>query len=225
MFTFLGENDRRAVAQILADLQRPVYLRLFAASLGDYYSDLVCDLLAELVSVDPRLRLKIHNAPDDLTLALRLDLSELPAILVCRDASGAANIRFCGLPSGYTFVALLESLLLVGGAATDALSAETRAFLTRLSQPVHIQIFVTADDATCPAMVVRALTFAHASPNLVIDTIEARAFPELNERYGVTQTPTMVIDEQVVIPGLLDEAELLRQLHLVTADRSTRRKL
>ncbi|NTW02946.1 MAG: glutaredoxin, partial [Oscillochloris sp.] len=117
--------------------------------------------------------------------------------------------------SGYIFTTLLEAILQVGGATAISLRTETRAFLACLSKPIHIQIFVTADDEHCPATVVLAHAFAYASPALVVDTIEVRAFPELIEQHGVTQTPTVVIDKQVVFSGAVTEAELLWQLRRV----------
>jgi alkyl hydroperoxide reductase subunit AhpF len=222
MLTFLGENDRRAVSHILADLQRPVHLLLFTAAFDDTYSHLVYSLLNSLESLDARLHLEVHDQLGDITLALRLRLCGLPAILVSRAANSEANIRFYGLPSGYTFVTLLEAVLLVSGAPGIQLRAETREFLTSLRVPVHIQIFITADDATCAATAVLVHAFADAYPALVVDTIEIRAFPKLAERYCVTQTPTVVIDEQAVIPGPVDEAELMRQLRRMTAANSQR---
>lgn len=215
MLTFLGENDRRAVGQILADLPQAVHLLLFITPFDDDYGYLVYDLLLGLVSLDTRLHLEVHNTPTDFILALQLGLSGFPAILVSNAAGDTANIRFYGLPSGYIFTTLLEAILQVGGATAISLRTETRAFLACLSNPIHIQIFVTADDEHCPATVVLAHAFAYVSPALVVDTIEVRAFPELIEQHGVTQTPTVVIDKQVVFSGAVTEAELLWQLRRV----------
>jgi alkyl hydroperoxide reductase subunit AhpF len=212
MLTFFGDNDRRAVGQILTELQRPVHLLLFMALAGDEYGRTVYDFLHGLVGMHTRLHLEVHDTLADLTLALRLELRGLPAILVSRAAGAGGNIRFYGLPSGYTFSSLLEAVLLVGGATPPALRAETTAFLAQLRQPTHLLIFVTADDPRCPATVVLAHAFAHASPALVVDTLEIRAFPDLAARYGVSETPTLVIDEQTVIAGEVGEAAMLWHL-------------
>lgn len=219
MLTFFGENDRHAVGQILTEIQRPVHLLLFMALAGDEYGRMVYDLLHGLVGMHTRLHLEVHDSLDDITLALRLGLRGLPVILVSRAAGAGANIRFYGLPSGYSFTALLEAVLLVGGAAAPALQVETCAFLACLRQPTHLQIFITADDAHCPATVVLTHAFAHANAALVVDTIEIRAFPDLAQQYGVTETPTLVINGQTVIPGAVDEAALLWHLRRATAER------
>jgi len=218
MLTFFGKDDQRAVGRILTEIQQPVHLLLFTATFGDEYGRIVYNLLDGLVHMHTQLHLEVYDTLPDITLSLRLGLCGLPAILVSRAASAAANIRFYGLPSGYSFIALLEAVLLVGGAAPPPLQAETRTFLTRLRQPIHLQIFVTADDERCPAMVVLAHAFAHANPTLVVDTIEIRAFPDLAQQYGVTHTPTLVINEQMLISGVIDEATLLWQLRRASAE-------
>ncbi|HSQ16551.1 MAG TPA: glutaredoxin, partial [Anaerolineales bacterium] len=52
------------------------------------------------------------------------------------------GIRYAGIPSGYEFSSLIQSLVLVSG-RDSGLAPETRQALADLKQPVLLQVFVT----------------------------------------------------------------------------------
>ncbi len=52
------------------------------------------------------------------------------------------GIRFYGIPSGYEFTSLIEAIVSVSTGETG-LSAESLEVLARLTEPVHLQVFVT----------------------------------------------------------------------------------
>jgi alkyl hydroperoxide reductase subunit AhpF len=52
------------------------------------------------------------------------------------------GIRLAGIPSGHEFSSLIQDLILVSG-RDSGLSQPTRDFLKNLTEPVHLQVFVT----------------------------------------------------------------------------------
>ena len=48
-----------------------------------------------------------------------------------------------GAPSGYDFMSLIDSILLVSGASPQRLSAETEARLAGVTEPLTVHVFVT----------------------------------------------------------------------------------
>ena len=52
------------------------------------------------------------------------------------------GVRFFGIPSGYEFMSLLDSIKTVSAGEVE-LMPETMAFLEGLKQPLHIQVYVT----------------------------------------------------------------------------------
>jgi alkyl hydroperoxide reductase subunit AhpF len=67
-------------------------------------------------------------------------VDKIPATVV----AGATDygVRFYGIPLGYEFSAFLAAIKDVSRGATD-LGAESRAALSELVQPVHLQVFST----------------------------------------------------------------------------------
>jgi hypothetical protein len=52
------------------------------------------------------------------------------------------GIRFLGVPSGYEFSNLIDSIV-VASTGEPALSAETQTALAELATPIHIRVFTT----------------------------------------------------------------------------------
>ncbi|NCC31794.1 MAG: glutaredoxin [Chloroflexia bacterium] len=213
--TFLREKDRRSVRLLLEPLRHNVHLLLFTHSPFDQYSSLVAELLHELVSLHPRLNLEVHDLATDAAFALGVGIGKAPAIIVCDSESADFRLRFFGLPSGYIFSALLETVLITGKAAPLSVQLKTHAFLDRIYQPLHIQVFVTAADHASPAAMLLAYRLARTSPLISAEAIEVRAFPQLAEHYAVKETPTTVINEHLIIEGECSEMELVRHLQFV----------
>jgi glutaredoxin-like protein len=121
------------------------------------------------------------------------------------------GIRFYGIPSGYEFTSLLESILLVGSGDSE-LDKNTMAFLDSLDQPLHLQVFVTPSCPYCPQAVVLAHRLAFASDKVTADMVEVTEFPEMGERYNVMGVPRTVINENTYIEGAAPESMLLAKL-------------
>ena len=135
-------------------------------------SDETRELLEELVGLSDRLRLTTLDLSVDADLSTRFNVTAVPTVIIRRrngspdlDAAPASsgsdaaqaplgdaprddpaelgtNVRFLGLPGGYEFSTLLADLVDVSKGQTG-LSAETRAVVQAVDQPVHIQVFVT----------------------------------------------------------------------------------
>ena len=123
------------------------------------------------------------------------------------------GIRFYGIPSGYEFVSLLEAIKLVGGAA-PSLSPATLQALETLTEPLHLQVFVTPTCPYCPRAVVLAHQMAFASSLVQADMVEATEFPQLSMKYNVMGVPRTVVNEEIHIEGAVPEPMLVARLPL-----------
>ena len=52
------------------------------------------------------------------------------------------GVRYSGIPSGHEFSSFIHSIILVSG-RDSGLNAKTREILSKLTEPVHLQVFVT----------------------------------------------------------------------------------
>jgi glutaredoxin-like protein len=172
------------------------------------------DLYQELAELTPQLKLKFHDLDtikgQDAALNAGLDGFMLPTTLY-RAEGLAGQSRFFGIPGGYEFGSMVETIIDLSKNRTD-LSETTRKALAELKQPMQIVVFVTPTCPYCPSAARMAHHLAMVSPFITADTVEANEFGELAERYEVDGVPKTVINDKVEFEGAIPEALFLNQL-------------
>lgn len=136
----LKDENRKEVSEQLAGLPGPVRLVMFT-------QEFECDLCAEtrelaqeIASLSDKVEAVIYDFVADKTEADAYEIDKIPAIAVV----GAKDygVRFYGIPSGYEFVSFMEAIKMVSSGQSE-LSEATREALAKISDPVHLQVFVT----------------------------------------------------------------------------------
>lgn len=145
----LQPRDRQEVQRRFEqELKRDVNITLYTRRLtGLYIPGRECQtcgptqqLLEELVSLSPRLHLEVVDFYEKQREALEKGIDRIPGITISSD--GADNVRFYGMPSGYEFALLLDTIT-AAASKRSTLQLETRRQLKALKENVHIQVFVT----------------------------------------------------------------------------------
>lgn len=136
----LSDRDARDVRAQLASLTGSVALINFTQELACQYCRETEQLLKEVAALSDKIRLEVYNFQLDKAQVAQYRVDKIPATVV----AGAKDygIRYYGIPLGHEFSAFLEAITLVSRGATD-LSAESRAALAEIVQPVHLQVFST----------------------------------------------------------------------------------
>lgn len=98
------------------------------------------DLLEEVTGLSEKLHLDVKDIGDERQEAQDLGITRIPAIVLSGQAKG--KVRYFGIPAGYEFSTLIESLVDVSR-GTTGLSEKTRTALAGVDQDLHIQVFVT----------------------------------------------------------------------------------
>lgn len=166
-------------------------------------------LLREVAELSDRIRIEERLLLTDPE-AQRLGLSHAPTLLFQEAGSERSNIRFLGIPSGYEFTTLLETLSLLGRGQSD-LGERSREALATLQAPVRMQTFVTPTCPYCPKAVLTAFKFAYHNPQVVAEGIEASEFPMLSRRFKISGVPDTIITgarQERVLGGQPDRAFL-----------------
>ena len=137
----LAARDQDAVRKEFQRIQGPVKLVVFSQELvaGD-----LCrqneQLVREVAELDDRITVEVLNPQIDRERTERYGVDQVPAIVV--EGARDYGIRFYGIPGGYEFSNLIDSIIAVSsGEAT--LSDETKASLAELTDDVHIKVFST----------------------------------------------------------------------------------
>jgi glutaredoxin-like protein len=205
----LNEEVKEQVKQQLADLAGPVRLVMFTQEFECQYCAETRQLVEEVGELSEQVAVEVYDFVEDKDRADELGVDKIPAVAVIGEED--YGIRFYGIPSGYEFTSLLEAIQTAAAGKPD-LSEDTLGALSELSEPVHIQVFVTPTCPYCPQAVVLGHNMAVASPMVRADMVEAQEFPHLATKYQVMGVPRTVINESTHVEGAAPEPMVLDKL-------------
>jgi alkyl hydroperoxide reductase subunit AhpF len=137
----LNPRDEDAVRTEFQRLQGPVKLVVFSQELvaGD-----LCrqneQLVREVAALDDRISVEVLNPAIDRERAEAYGVDQVPAIVV--EGARDYGLRFFGIPSGYEFSNLIDSIIVASSGETG-LSQTTLDSLATLAGDVHIKVFST----------------------------------------------------------------------------------
>jgi alkyl hydroperoxide reductase subunit AhpF len=137
----LQAKDQAAVRKEFERLTGPVKLVVFSQELvaGD-----LCrqneQLMKEVAELSDKITVETLNPQIDRARAESYRLSDVPATVV--EGARDYGIRFLGIPSGYEFRNLIDSIIATSRGEA-ALSEQTKATLATLPGEVEIKVFST----------------------------------------------------------------------------------
>lgn len=213
----LTQAERAAVRGRLGPLSRGPELRLFTQLIEWDACRLARELCEELLALEPRVALTVHDFQSERVTARRMGVTGIPALIPV--SAGVARVRFLGVPLGHEFQVLLEDLV-DAAQGTSRLSPPTLAQLAAIRRPLHIRVFASADCPYSPRTVRLAHQFAFAHPLVEAEMVSVVEFPEVADRFGVESLPTVVVNDGVVqFEGALSEPEFCAQVLRALAHR------
>lgn len=134
----LPSEVQQSVKQALETLTEPVTVKLFLKP-GEESSTTMHDLWDEIQALSPKISVE--------------ESTSVPAGMTPDEMEGAVSevwlgeqwtgIRYLGIPSGYEFGPLIETLVEVSHGENPELGAPVLEWLKNLRDPLHLQVFVT----------------------------------------------------------------------------------
>jgi glutaredoxin-like protein len=191
------------------NLVNEVKVYLFVSGKECEYCEPTKELLTEMASLNPRLKVEVHDIESDGQLAASLDVDKTPAVVI--ESVAGTRVYYYGIPSGYEFRSLMDDLVDASKGITR-LSEPVKDQVKKIDKPVEIKVFVTPTCPYCPRAVRVAHQFAFENPSIKGVMIESLEFSELAERYGVMAVPKIVINDQVEFEGAMPEDFFLEQV-------------
>jgi alkyl hydroperoxide reductase subunit AhpF len=137
---FLTAQDEVAVKKEFEKLGGPVKLTVFAAELGGEHNTQTVALIREVAALSDKLSVTVLNPHIDKEQAAAYGVDAAPVVVV--EGARDYGIRFLGVPAGYEFSNLIDSIVTVS-TGEPALTAETRTALEGLTEDVTIKVFTT----------------------------------------------------------------------------------
>jgi alkyl hydroperoxide reductase subunit AhpF len=136
----LSAQHEAEVKRELSKMSGPVKLVVFASELGAETNTHTVGLVREVAALSDRLTVEVLNPYIDRDRAQAYGVDVAPAVIV--EGAEDYGIRFLGLPGGYEFANLIDSII-VASTAEPGLSDETKASLAALASDVTIKVFTT----------------------------------------------------------------------------------
>ena len=137
---FLSAKDEAAVKQEFERIGGPVKLTVFASELGGEHNGQTVALIREVAALSDQLSVAVLNPHIDRDQAPAYGITESPAVVV--EGAQDYGIRFLGIPAGYEFSNLIDSIIAVS-TGDAGLSDATKAALAGLTEDVTIKVFAT----------------------------------------------------------------------------------
>jgi alkyl hydroperoxide reductase subunit AhpF len=137
---FLQAQDEAAVKKEFERIGGPVKLTVFATELGGDSNAQAVALIQEVAALSDQLSVTVLNPHIDRDQATAYGITESPAVVV--EGARDYGIRFLGIPAGYEFSNLIDSIIAVS-TGDAGLTDETKAALAGLTEDVTIKVFAT----------------------------------------------------------------------------------
>lgn len=137
---FLSAADEQAVRTEFEKMKGPVTLTVFASELGGENNQQTVALVREVAALSDQISVQVLNPLIEREQAEAYGVDVTPAIAV--EGARDYGIRFLGLPGGYEFANLIDSII-VASTGEPGLSATTREALDGLGEDVTIKVFTT----------------------------------------------------------------------------------
>jgi alkyl hydroperoxide reductase subunit AhpF len=136
----IRDEDAVQIRERLQQMVSPVKLVHFTQELNLELGAETLQLVKELAALSDKLSLQVFNFLLDTEKAAEYGVDKVPATVIRNEKD--YGIRFYGLPAGYEFSALLDAVLAVSK-GDSGLQDNSRNKLAQLSEPLHLEVFVT----------------------------------------------------------------------------------
>lgn len=166
-------------------------------------------VLAEIAALHARIALTIHEFAESQADAEKLGVRRVPCTVIRGQANRA--LRYYGLPGGHQFANFIETIIM-SSRADVTIGRDASVALKKLREPARVSVFVTPACEYSAVVAKTAFRVALAQASVKAEVVEISEYPELVQRFGVTATPTTVIDGRTTIRGLVDETQLAAQI-------------
>ena len=165
--------------------------------------------MEDLAGLSDKIDVEVYDFVSDTDKVEKYKIDKIPATVI--EGEKDYGIRFYGIPAGYEFVSLTNTIMAVSK-GESGLSEETKAALKKLKDPVHLHVFITLTCPYCPTAVEMAHKLSEESDLVTSDMVESAEFPHLVQRYSVSSVPKVIINEDIQFEGAMPEKEFVENV-------------
>lgn len=205
----IKEEQQKQLKEHFKELHGNVRLVMFTQEMECQYCSETRQLMEDIAALSEKITAEVYDFVADTDKVEKYKIDKIPATVV--EGEKDYGIRFYGIPAGYEFVSLINSIVAASSGKAD-LSEKTIATLGKLKHNLHIQVFVTLTCPYCPGAVEMAHKLAIASDLISADMVESTEFPHLAHKYDVMAVPRVIVNEDTQFEGALPEEEFVESV-------------
>ena len=102
-------KDKKALTKVFGELTGQVKLVMFTQEVECEYCQLTREMVEEVAALSDNVSVEVHDFVNDASRAKEFGVDKIPAVIVMGDRD--YGIRFYGIPAGYKFTTLIETIL------------------------------------------------------------------------------------------------------------------
>jgi glutaredoxin-like protein len=210
--SFISGEDVKTVGDILSKISSGIKILVFSQKMACQYCRETIELMQELQDLSSgKIQLEVFDFVNDKDQVKNYRIDKIPATVLLSEDGTDYGIRFYGIPSGYEFSSLLESIQMVAKGEPQV-SDITKDMIKKIINPLRLQVFVTPTCPYCPNSVITAHKLAMLNKNITADMVEVTEFPHLTNKYQVHGVPRTMIGEFEAIEGAVPEQNFVKRV-------------
>lgn len=197
----IGKDLLEETKKELSVMKENIKILLFKSG-DDVYSKDGEEILKTLAENVEKISFEVYDSNSEE--AKKYDLKKYPAIVFLDEKGSDFKIRFYGIPYGYEYTTLIETIKMISTKNTS-LSEEILKKVKNIDKDVTIKVFVTPTCPYCPYAAIVAYKFAIENDKIKAEVYDASEFPEEASKYSVYAVPKIVINEKISFEGAVPE--------------------
>ena len=206
----IKEAQQKQLKDIFDKLEGNVKLVYFTQEMECPFCKETRELLQDISSLSSnKISLEVYDFVADKDKVEKYKIDKIPATVV--EGTKDYGIRLYGIPAGYEFTSLINSIVAVSN-GKSVLTDETKEALKKLKDPVLIQVFITLTCPYCPKAVEMAHRLAMESDLITAEMVESSEFPILVQKHNVMSVPRIIINDKVDFEGAMPEKDFVENL-------------
>ncbi|MFQ6123918.1 MAG: thioredoxin family protein [Candidatus Heimdallarchaeota archaeon] len=195
--------------ELFQKMENEVELIVFTTQNHCLFCNELSELIATVADLSSKIKVTHYVRETDTAEAKKYRIDKHPAIVV--RGKNDFNVRFFGLPGGLEYGSFIETIVDVS-TGNPELQEATIEKISQITEPVHMQVFVTPMCPYCPQQVRLVHKLAIINPNITGDMVEAMEFQELAAEYDVLGVPKTVINEELHLEGAIPEPMFVNKI-------------
>jgi len=204
-FSFRRQKDD--TKDLLAGLDKEVEVILFTQKEKGEACLTMEQTIGKLAKSNKKIIVRKMIISEDKAKALVYQIDQVPQVVV-KTKEFDPGLKYKGVQSGYHYQPFVEGIVSVSQGKSD-LDPKILAEVKKIDKVINVQVIATPTCPYCPQMVRTAQNFAIESKYINVDIINAYEYPYLVNKYKIRGVPTTVINEKIIIPGLVNEETFL----------------